>query len=88
MDTQVLEIPVQKVTGAVTAPGGVEGMAASTTGGAGAPAATAATGTFAVNHNADNAIFALRYKMPSADITIAEEPFENGGVQFRRGSFI
>ncbi|MEO6223255.1 MAG: M14 family zinc carboxypeptidase [Vicinamibacterales bacterium] len=88
LDTQVLEIPVEKVTGAVTAPGGVEGA---TTPGAGAPAQGAATGTatmFAVDHNADNAIFALRYKMPAADITVAEEPFESGGVKFRRGSFI
>jgi hypothetical protein len=87
MDTQVLEIPVEKVTGAVTAPGGVEGMTTTTSGGGVAAPSTAAT-LFAINHNADNAIFALRYKMPAADITVAEEPFESGGVKFRRGSFI
>jgi len=90
MDTQVLEIPVEKVTGAVTAPGGVDGVAApASAGGAGAPAAPVTGATnFAINHNADNAIFALRYRMPAADITVAEEPFESGGVKFRRGSFI
>ncbi len=92
MDTQVLEIPVEKITGAVTAAGGVEGMSAPGGGGAtgaAAPAAATSTATmFAINHNADNAIFALRYKMPSADITVAEEPFESGGLKFRRGSFI
>jgi hypothetical protein len=89
-DTQVLEVPVEKVSGAVTAPGGVEGMSATAPGAAGVSATTspAASSTFAVNHNADNAIFALRYRMPAADITVAEEPFESGGVQFRRGSFI
>ncbi len=92
LDTQVLEIPVEKVTGSVTAPGGVQGM--SGTGGAAsaagtAPAASTTNATvFAINHNADNAIFALRYRMPSADIVVSEEPFESGGVKFARGSFI
>ena len=35
-----------------------------------------------------NAIFALRYRMPAADIAVAEEPFESGGMKFNRGSFI
>ncbi|MCR4373645.1 MAG: M14 family zinc carboxypeptidase, partial [Acidobacteria bacterium] len=88
MDTQVLEIPVEKVTGAVTAPGGVQ--RAGSGGGAAAPAAASATAAtaFGINHNADNAIFTLRYRLPAADIAVAEEPFEGGGVKFNRGSFI
>jgi len=88
MDTQVLEIPVEKIAGAVTAAGGVQratdGGAAAT----GTPAPVAAATAFAINHNADNAIFALRYRMPAADIAVAEEPFESGGMKFNRGSFI
>jgi len=85
MDTQVLEVPVETVTGAVMAAGGVQRPSSE---GAEAPAAASGPGTFAINHNADNAIFALRYKMPAADIAVAEEPFESGGRQFNRGSFI
>ena len=87
MDMQVLEVGVEKVSGAVTAAGGVQrvdGGAAA----AGAPAPVAGATTFAINHNADNAIFALRYRMPAADIAVAEEPFESGGMKFNRGSFI
>ena len=34
---------------------------------------------FAINHNADNALITLRYRLKDADIQIAEEPFEAGG---------
>ena len=87
MDMQVLEVGVEKISGAVTAAGGVQrvdGGAAA----AGTPAPVAAAKTFAINHNADNAIFALRYRMPATDIAVAEEPFESGGMKFNRGSFI
>ena len=49
------------------------------------------TGTgsvFAINHNADNALITLRYRLQDADIQMAEEPFEAGGEKFTRGSFI
>jgi hypothetical protein len=71
-DTTVLHVPVQAVTGAIVAPGGVSG----------------AGGTFLVNANADNALATLRYRFRSADIQAAEEPFESGGRQYPRGSFI
>ena len=38
---------------------------------------------FAINHNADNALITLRYKLKDADIQIAEEPFEAGGAEVR-----
>ncbi len=71
-DVKVLDAKMEPVKGDVTAPGGVTG-----------------TGTiFAINHNADNALITLRYQLKSADIQIAEEPFESGGTKFARGSFI
>jgi hypothetical protein len=87
MDTQVLEIPVERITGAVTAAGGVQ-RASGGGAAAGASAVVASAAAFAINHNADNAIFALRYRMPAADIAVAEEPFESGGLKFNRGTFI
>ncbi|MES2177804.1 MAG: M14 family zinc carboxypeptidase [Gemmatimonadota bacterium] len=47
------------------------------------------TGTvFAINHNADNALVTLRYKLATVDMQAAEEPFEAAGQKFNRGSFI
>jgi hypothetical protein len=60
------------VTGEIKAPGGVVG-----------------SGTvFAINHNADNALATLRYRLKDADFQIAEQPFEAAGQKFGRGSFI
>src|SRR5687767_490081 len=71
-DVKVLDAPVSRVTGEIKAPGGVAG-----------------TGTmFAINHNADNALVTLRYRLPRADFQSAEEPFEVAGRRFSRGSFI
>ncbi len=53
------------------------------------PSGVAGTGSvFAINNNADNGLISLRYRLRSADIQMAEEPFEAGGVKFTRGSFI
>ena len=43
---------------------------------------------FAINHNADNALMTLRYRLKNADIQLAEEPFESGGAKFGRGTFV
>jgi hypothetical protein len=43
---------------------------------------------FVIDHNADNALVTLRYRLAKADIQMAEEPFEAGGEKFARGSFI
>src|SRR4051812_24562666 len=43
---------------------------------------------FLINHNADTALATLRFKLKSATIDSAEEPFESGGVKLARGSFI
>jgi hypothetical protein len=71
-DLKVLDAPMTRVEGAVKAPGGVEGSGE----------------TFLINHNADNALFALRYRFAAASFDAAEEPFEAGGHKFNRGSFI
>jgi hypothetical protein len=71
-DTTVLNVPMTRITDTIRAPGGVTG-----------------TGTvFAINHNADNALATLRYRLPKADFQIAEQPFSSNGRDFRRGSFV
>src|SRR5258706_6544854 len=71
-DPRVLAVPMESVTGEIKAPGGVVG-----------------NGTiFAINHNADNALATLRYRIKDADFQIAEQPFEAAGQKFGRGSFI
>jgi hypothetical protein len=71
-DVKVLDAPMEMVKGDVKALSGVTG-----------------TGTvFAINHNADNALITLRYKLKDADIQVAEEPFESGGTKFNRGTFV
>ena len=71
-DAKVLEAPMERVTGELKTPGGVTGTAT----------------VFAINHNADNALTTLRYRLAKADFQSAEEPFEAGGKKFARGSFI
>ncbi|HEX9129269.1 MAG TPA: M14 family zinc carboxypeptidase [Gemmatimonadaceae bacterium] len=71
-DPRVLSVPMESVTGEIKAPGGVIG-----------------NGTvFVINHNADNALATLRYRIKDADFQIAEQPFEAAGQKFGRGSFI
>ena len=71
-DVKVLAIPMEPVNGEIKAPGGLVG-----------------SGTiFAIDHNADNALATLRYRLKDADFQIAEQPFESGGHKFVRGSFI
>ncbi len=71
-DAKVLAVPMETVSGEIRAPGGVVG-----------------TGTvFAIDHNADNALATLRYRLKDADFQIAEQPFEAAGHKFVRGSFI
>lgn len=72
VDSTVLDVPMERVTGTVRATGGVTG-----------------DGTvFAINHNGDNALATLRYRLRAADIQAAEAPFTANGKKFARGSFI
>ena len=71
-DTTVLAVPMQRVTGEISAPGGVRGSGS----------------VFLVDHNGDNALATLRYKLAKADFQAAEAPFDAAGRHFNRGSFI
>jgi hypothetical protein len=91
-DPQVLEVPVEKVAQPVRVRGGFAVTAANTSA-ADASAAVAETPAtpavlYAVNHTAETALVALRYRLREADVQVAEEPFEASGVSFNRGSFL
>ncbi len=54
-----------------------------------APSGVSGSGTvFAINANGDTALATLRYKVKDAQIDATEEPFEAGGHQFNRGTFL
>jgi hypothetical protein len=72
VDAKVLDTPMELVKGAVKAAGGVSG-----TGNA-----------FAIEHNGDNALATLRYRLRDAEFLAAEEPFEAANRKFGRGAFI
>ncbi|HEY2065184.1 MAG TPA: M14 family zinc carboxypeptidase [Gemmatimonadaceae bacterium] len=71
-DVKVLDAPMERVSDTVRARGGVSGSGS----------------VFAINHNGDNALATLRYRLRTADFQAAEEPFSSGGQSFARGSFI
>jgi len=71
-DPKVLSVAMEPVKGEVKAPGGVTGSGS----------------TFLINANGDNGLITLRYKLKSADIQAAEEPFDGAGTAYKRGSFI
>ena len=72
VDTKILDVAVDKVTGKITAPGGVSGSGP----------------MFAINANGDNALATLRYRLKDADMQAAEDAFDANGTKFNRGSFI
>ncbi|HSB27915.1 MAG TPA: M14 family zinc carboxypeptidase, partial [Pyrinomonadaceae bacterium] len=72
VDSKVLQAAMDRVTSPVNSPGGVNSSGA----------------VFLINHNADNALVTLRYKLKDIDIESAEEPFEAAGKKFNRGSLI
>ena len=71
-DVKVLDATMERINGDVRSLGGVNG-----------------SGTiYVVNHNADNNLITLRYRVKRASFEAAEEPFEVAGRKFNRGSFI
>jgi hypothetical protein len=72
VDPTVLDVPMEKVTGIVRAPGGVVGTG---------PLA-------AINNTADNELATLRYRLKDADIQAAEDSFDADGRRFNRGTFL
>ncbi|MGD8276848.1 MAG: M14 family zinc carboxypeptidase [Gemmatimonadota bacterium] len=71
-DVAVLDARMQRVTGDLVAAGGIEGRG----------------DVFAINHNGDNALATLRYRLPDADFQAAEDTFTAGDRHFNRGTFI
>ncbi len=71
-DTRVLDAAMARVSGEVRSPGGVNNSGS----------------VFVINHNADNTLATLRYRLKDVAMEAAEEPFEAGGHKFNRGSFI
>jgi hypothetical protein len=71
-DVKVLDAAMQPVSGDVRSVGGVNGNGS----------------IFIINHNADNSLITLRYRLRKAAFESAEEPFEAAGRKFNRGSFI
>jgi zinc carboxypeptidase len=71
-DVKALEAAMDRVSGEVRSPGGVSGNGS----------------IYVVNHNADNSLITLRYRLRRAAFDSAEEPFEAAGKKFNRGSFI
>jgi len=72
VDTKVLQASMERVTGSVTSPGGVNSSGP----------------VYLINHNADNALVTLRYRLKDVEMESAEEPFEATGKKFNRGSLI
>ncbi len=72
VDTKVLQAPMERITGDVRSAGGISN----------------AGSVYLINHNADNALVTLRYRLKDVEMDAAEEPFEAAGRKFNRGSFI
>jgi hypothetical protein len=71
-DTRVLDAAMDKVSSEVRSPGGVNSSGS----------------VYLINHNADNTLATLRYRLKDVAMEAAEEAFEAGGHKFNRGSFI
>jgi len=48
----------------------------------------ASPAAYLINHNAENTLMTLRFKLKDLKIAAAEEPFEAGGQKFNAGTFI
>ncbi|HUE82404.1 MAG TPA: hypothetical protein VMM84_09855, partial [Pyrinomonadaceae bacterium] len=71
-DVKVLTAPMNQIKEEVKAAGGISG-----------------TGSiYLINHNADNSLITLRYRLSKVPFEAAQESFEAAGRKFNRGSFI
>ncbi|MDQ2922304.1 MAG: hypothetical protein M3R52_11945 [Acidobacteriota bacterium] len=75
-DVNVLAAPMDRINDEVRTAGGITGES------------TGSGSVYLVNHNADNSLIALRYRLKDVAMETAEEPFESAGRKFNRGSFI
>jgi hypothetical protein len=74
VDKSVLQAPMTLLTQDARVAGTVTG----------APSPTA----YLINHNAENTLMTLRFKLKDLKIATSEEPFEAGGQKFNAGTFI
>ncbi len=72
VDIKVLNAAMDRVSGEVRAPSSFSESGS----------------VYLINHNADNTLVTLRYRLKNATFEAAEEPFEAAGHHFNRGSFI
>src|SRR5207253_561674 len=69
---KVLDVPMEKISSEIRPTGGIQG-----------------TGdVFLLNHNADNSLMTLCYRLRNVAMSASEEPFEVAGRKFNRGSFM
>ena len=73
-DKSVLDVPMVLLTSDAKVRGKVAG--------------SAATAGFIINHNADNTLATLRYKLKDVKMNAAEDSFKIGDQQYNAGSFI
>ena len=73
-DKSVLDVPMVLLTSDAKVRGKIAG--------------SAATAGFVINHNADNTLATLRYKLKDVKMFAAEDSFKIGDQQFNTGSFI
>ncbi len=73
-DKAVLEVPMVLLTSDARVRGKIAG--------------SASTAGFIINHNADNTLATLRYKLKDVKMSAAEDSFKIGDQQFNGGSFI
>ena len=71
-DAKVLATPMERINVEVRAVGGINGNG----------------DIYLINHNADNALVTLRYRLKDLPFEAAEESFQAAGRKFNRGSFI
>src|SRR5258706_14373191 len=73
-DKAILEVPMVLLTSDARVRGKIAG--------------SASTAGFIINHNADNTLATLRYKLKDVKMNAAEDSFKIGDQQFSAGSFI
>src|SRR5438477_4539530 len=73
-DKSALQAPMTLLTKDASVAGSIGGLASAT--------------AYLINHNAENTLMTLRYKLKDVKIAAAEEPFEAGGQKFNAGTFI
>ncbi|MFQ5740065.1 MAG: M14 family zinc carboxypeptidase [Acidobacteriota bacterium] len=71
-DLKALEAPMERVMGEVRAAGRIHGSGS----------------VYLINHNTDNSLMTLRYRLGEASFEVAEDPFQASGQDFNRGSFV